>query len=261
MKKVVFSLVALLLSTLVMGQGKFEFEVTEHDFGTVTEGELATKVFAFKNVGDAPIVISNVKASCGCTTPEWPKEPVMPGETGQIKAVYNSKNRPGAFFKTITITSNATEPNAMLKIKGTVNSEAANQDSGTGMGIVAVTTKSLSQMNVKKSEISFGKLKVGQSFSHKFEFTNNGTQDLVIQGIKSDCNCVKHKVSAPSFKPGESGTIELTYSPSAEGKVEEKVTVMTNADKHNFDFLLLKGKVADKIVTQSMVKEEKTQGW
>lgn len=261
MKKLVLSIVAFWVCAVAFGQGKFEFKELEHDFGNVQEGELATKVFEFKNVGDAPIVISNVKASCGCTTPEWPKEPVMPGGTSHIKAVYNSKNRPGAFFKTITITSNASEPNKMLKIKGSVIRDAADQNSGTGQGVVAVTTKSLAQMNVDKTEVNFGKLKVGQSFSHKFEFTNGGTQNLVIQGVKSDCNCIKFKASAPSYKPGEKGYVELTYNPATEGKVEEKVTILTNADKHNFDHLVLKGKVSDKILKESVVKEEKTQGW
>merc|ERR1711916_399202 len=111
---------------------------------------------------------------------------------------------PGSFFKTITITSNSSEPTKMLKIKGQVIREAANENKGTGQGVIAVTTKSLAQLNVGKSEVNFGKLKVGQSFTHKFEFTNGGTQNLVVQGVKSDCNCVKFKASAPSYKPGES---------------------------------------------------------
>jgi len=261
MKKIVVSFLAFWVCTMALAQGKFEFKEVEFDFGNVQEGELATKVFEFKNVGDAPIVISNVKASCGCTTPEWPREPVMPGATSHIKAVYNSKNRPGAFFKTITITSNASEPNKMLKIKGTVIRDAANQNSGSGQGVVAVTTKSLAQMDVDKSEVNFGKLKVGQEFTHKFEFTNSGTQNLVIQGVKSACNCVKFKTSAPSYKPGEKGYIELTFNPTTEGNVEEKVTVLSNANKHNFENLILKGEVADKILKESVVKEEKAQGW
>jgi hypothetical protein len=94
--------------------------VKEHDFGNIQEGVQAEYVFAFKNTGNAPIVISDVRASCGCTTPEWTREPIMPGETGSIKAVYNSANRPGTFFKTITITSNASEPSYRLNIKGNV---------------------------------------------------------------------------------------------------------------------------------------------
>ncbi len=104
-----------------LAQGAFKFEKTEHNFGNIEEGVQATYTFNFKNIGDAPIVIANVKPSCGCTAPKWPKEPILPRETSSIKVVYNSKKRPGAFYKTITINSNAKEASKSLKIKGTVN--------------------------------------------------------------------------------------------------------------------------------------------
>jgi len=96
------------------------FEETNHDFGTVTEGELATHEFNFTNKGKEPLILTNVKASCGCTTPQWPREPILPGQKGVIKAIYNSKGRPGAFTKSITITSNAKTPTKVVYIKGKV---------------------------------------------------------------------------------------------------------------------------------------------
>jgi hypothetical protein len=102
-------------------KGVIKFEKELHDFGTIIEGEMATYEFTFTNNGDEPIIISNVSASCGCTTPSWTREPVMPGEKGSIKAVYNSQNRPGPFTKQITITSNATTATKVLTIKGVVN--------------------------------------------------------------------------------------------------------------------------------------------
>ncbi len=98
------------------------FPSESHDFGEVPEGEKYTHEFTFTNNGKEPLIISNVKASCGCTTPEWPKEPIMPGETSAITAVYNSKGRPGPFNKSITITSNAYKPTKRLFIKGKVTS-------------------------------------------------------------------------------------------------------------------------------------------
>ena len=68
---------------------------------------MAVHEFVFTNNGNQPLVLTAVKASCGCTTPSWTKEPVLPGQSGHIKASYNSKNRPGRFHKSITITSNA----------------------------------------------------------------------------------------------------------------------------------------------------------
>jgi len=106
--------------TISLAQGAFTFEETEYNFGDIKEGDLAEHIFSFKNSGNAPIVIDQVRASCGCTTPEWPKEPIMPGETSSIKAVFNSKGRPGNVYKTITITSNATETTKTLKLRGQV---------------------------------------------------------------------------------------------------------------------------------------------
>lgn len=98
----------------------FQFNEESYDFGEIPEGEKYTHEFTFVNIGKEPLIVKGVKASCGCTTPNWPKEPIMPGETGIITATYNSKGRPGNFNKAITITSNAVTPTKRLFIKGTV---------------------------------------------------------------------------------------------------------------------------------------------
>lgn len=89
-----------------------------HDFGTIPEGPKAEYEFSFVNKGSEPIVIQQVHASCGCTTPSYSKEPVKPGKKGTIKAVYNTQGRPTPFNKTITVVSNA--GTKVLVIKGTV---------------------------------------------------------------------------------------------------------------------------------------------
>lgn len=106
-------------------KGEMKFEKELHDFGTVIEGENATYEFVFTNTGKEPIIISNVAASCGCTTPSWTKEPVKPGQKGSIKAVYSSQNRPGPFNKQITVTSNAATSTKVLTIKGNVERQPA----------------------------------------------------------------------------------------------------------------------------------------
>ncbi len=95
-----------------------KFNEEEHSFGNVPEGPSVTTDFEFKNIGKEPIVLSNVQASCGCTTPAWTKEPVMPGKTGKISATYNTQGRPGPIMKTITVTSNV--GTKVLKITGSV---------------------------------------------------------------------------------------------------------------------------------------------
>lgn len=95
------------------------FASSEHDFGTVPQGTPVTYVFNFKNTGKEPLVLSAVNPSCGCTTPEWPKEPVAPGANAKITVTYNAANA-GTFTKTVTVVSNAATPTTILTIKGEV---------------------------------------------------------------------------------------------------------------------------------------------
>ena len=117
---VVFAFVAS-----VQAQGVLKFNKEVHDFGKVSEGPLATYSFEVTNTGTAPVVISNAAASCGCTTPEWSKDPIMPGAKSTIKVGYNTSGRPGAFTKTITVTSNAENATVILTIKGEVTAPSA----------------------------------------------------------------------------------------------------------------------------------------
>jgi len=98
---------------------KIEFKTLEIDYGTIEKGADGVRTFEFTNTGDAPLIISNVKSSCGCTVPEWPKTAIMPGDNGQIKVKYDT-NRVNPIRKTITVTSNAETPTIALKIKGEV---------------------------------------------------------------------------------------------------------------------------------------------
>lgn len=125
MKNVFLTILGVLaISFAASAQGKLEVNKVVHDFGKLSEGPVATYTFEVKNTGNAPIIMSNVQASCGCTTPEWKKEPIMPGAKSLIKVGYNTSGRPGAFNKTITITSNAENPREVLTIKGSVTPKA-----------------------------------------------------------------------------------------------------------------------------------------
>ena len=98
----------------------FEFTGEEHDFGTINEGDIVDHVFTFANNGDAPLIISSATASCGCTVPLWPKEPIPVGGTGEIKVQFNSRKKPGIQNKTVTITANTYPKISRLKIKANV---------------------------------------------------------------------------------------------------------------------------------------------
>lgn len=99
--------------------GVFEFEVETVDYGTIAHNSDGKRAFKFKNVGKSPIIISRAKGSCGCTVPTVPKRPIMPGETAEIGVKY-ATNRVGAFSKTITLYSNASEATKTIRIKGVV---------------------------------------------------------------------------------------------------------------------------------------------
>lgn len=104
------------------------FEKELHDFGTIEQGGNGTYEFKFVNKGKEPLIISNAQGSCGCTVPQWPKEPIKPGSSATIKVTYDTK-RVGAFTKTVTISSNAKTPSKVLTIKGTVNPAPAEETS------------------------------------------------------------------------------------------------------------------------------------
>ena len=106
---------------------KISFTEMEHQYGTIQKGSDGNCEFTFTNNGNEPLILQNVKASCGCTTPSYTQKPVMPGQTGTIKVHYNTNNV-GAFSKTVTVTSNAVDnPRVVLRIKGNVKQDAAQQ--------------------------------------------------------------------------------------------------------------------------------------
>ncbi len=107
-------------------KSEFKFDKEVHDFGSVGEGPSAAYEFKFTNTGNEPLILTNVVASCGCTTPKWSREPVQKGKSGSILVSYDTNGRPGPFNKAVTISSNAKTPVKVLYIKGTVEKKKAN---------------------------------------------------------------------------------------------------------------------------------------
>ncbi|WP_390886637.1 DUF1573 domain-containing protein [Lacinutrix neustonica] len=122
MKNLIAVLFIGLMSFSVSAQdkvAKIEFKETTIDYGTIEKGANGVRTFEFKNTGDAPLIISNVSSSCGCTVPKKPENPILPGMTGEIEVKYDTK-RVMPIRKTITVLSNAETPTVALKIKGEV---------------------------------------------------------------------------------------------------------------------------------------------
>jgi hypothetical protein len=96
------------------------FMAESHDFGTINEGEVVETEFKFTNTGEAPLIISAAQGSCGCTIPEYPKEPIAPGEEGRILVSFNSEGKPNQQSKTVTLTTNAVPSTKVLTITANV---------------------------------------------------------------------------------------------------------------------------------------------
>ncbi len=218
----------LFLSSGAMAQGVFQFELESFDFGSVEEGNKAEKTFTFKNTGNQPIILSKVRASCGCTTPNWTREPVMPGQNGKIEVSYNSAGRPGAFNKTITITSNATEATKVLKIRGNVVRDPANDP----------------KMTVERNVIALGKIKKGEAVTYKISFKNEGKKQLQVHNLTSTCSCVKLAGRATAGA-GETKELEIVITPTQLGAFEDNIIIYTNSRSQGTVSIKLQGKVVE----------------
>ena len=123
MKKIIvmtMMLFACISYAAAQQQAEIKFDKTSHNFGTFSEkNPVVTCVFTFTNIGDAPLVINQAVASCGCTVPEYTKDPVKPGEKGEIKVTYNGTGKfPGHFKKSITVRTNGAVEMTRLYIEG-----------------------------------------------------------------------------------------------------------------------------------------------
>ncbi|GIV39153.1 MAG: hypothetical protein KatS3mg033_0953 [Thermonema sp.] len=231
----------LLCSSAAWAQGKFSFNKEIHDFGNIDEGTVATYEFVFTNVGDQPIVLQSVSASCGCTTPYYTREPVLPGKKGVIKVSYNSLGRPGAFTKSVTIRSNASEPIKTLLIKGYVHPKTE-----------AKTNPDAPDLRFDKTVWQVGSLQQGQSAKGTFILRNNGKKTLEIYRVSTSCDCIEYTLGKKRIEPGETTAIEVLYTAKKAGKqVRDYIQLQTNDGKQTFHSLVI---MAD-VIGSSPVKE------
>ena len=233
-------------------QAVLQFETDNHDFGKVAEGTMATYEFKFKNTGNQPAIIANVQASCGCTTPDWTKTPVLPGKYGIIKAMYSSAGRPGVFNKTVTVTSNAAEPSKVLSIKGAVMTKDEIKPT-----LTAAQLAQSPHLVLSASSHDFGKMEMGQQPTARFTVRNTGKSELVLGTLTSGCYCVGYKTSPAPIAPGQSAVVELLYSQRQLGQVSDVVTITSN-DVSGDAKITLKATIVRDLSGNSMVKESGT---
>ena len=233
MKKILSVLTLALCATALMAQQPvITFAHTEYDFGKINEAEgRVSTVFEFKNEGMAPLVLSNVRASCGCTTPNWTREPIEPGQTGRITVTYNPNGRPGHFQKTITITSNATEPTTKVYIKGEVIPKPAKP--------IDEYTVKMGDLSLKAKSVNFGTVKKGQYVSHEIEYANRTDHVITVELFTRDEDkFLVSQVTLGAVKPNETGKIVLGFNSEAcklYGPIDFSALVVVDGKKINTD--------------------------
>jgi hypothetical protein len=218
--KKLFLLPALFSGSLLIAQPTMKFTEESFDFGEIIEGKLASHEFQVTNSGNQPLIMSNVQPSCGCTSPHWTKEPIMPGKSGIVKATYNSAGRPGVFNKSLTIISNTGTPK-ILHIKGTV----VKKDEKV---YTEEQKKNSAKIVLEKSSYNVGKLEVGQKGIARIKVSNKGIDPLEIDNVTSPCGCTTFSLSKGSVKAGESATLEISISPRQKGVFREEVNISSS---------------------------------
>ena len=184
---------------------KIIFNREVHDFGKVKEdGGTVSYKFEFSNSGGSPLVINDVKASCGCTTPEWTKKPVMPGKKGYVNVTFNPSNRPGNFNKSIVVRSNGVKAVTVLRIKGEVlpKKRTIEDRYPNKIGGLRLKSKHLPFVTVKHTTPKIDSLPIIN--------TSDGILKITFAGVP---DYLEIKTKPESLKPGEKGWIRAKMNP------------------------------------------------
>ena len=203
-----FTLLCTAIACHTMAQAVIEFGERRYDFGTIEEelGKVSCN-FEFKNTGNEPLVISNVRATCGCTVPEYTQEPILPGATGCIKVTFNPAGRPGKFSKSIYVHSNTDPERTILRILGeVVRSETTTQSAQYAYRIGDLALNAL--------HLSLSKIPKGHTTQGSIEIVNVGSTALTPHAL----NLPEHiqvDFTPDTLHKGERGILSVTYDPDA----------------------------------------------
>jgi len=188
------------------GKPKIVFDKTEHNYGTFKESDgIQTATFEFTNQGSSPLILNNVSASCGCTAPEWTRQPVPPGGKGVIKLAYNPANRPGAFSKTATVHSNAETPMVVLTISGRVEERERT--------IAELYPREIGELRAERNHISFPTIKQNEVKTEQLELVNDTDKPITV-GFRQLPPFIKATVQPQTIPAKGKGTLTVTYDAS-----------------------------------------------
>ncbi len=227
-KTILMSLLLLIGMGLFAQQAVITFKETEHNFGKIEEaGGKVSTVFEFKNEGMEPLVISNVRASCGCTTPKWTRTPIEPGQTGTITVTYNPSGRPGRFQKTVTITSNATTPSVKLIIKGEVLPKEAKP--------VDKYPVKMGALSIAKNNLTFGIVMDDTNKTQSIEYANLTTEPITVEVLVNENDkFLTPVVTLAQVAPKQTGKLTVTLDGNLckeYGTISRELYIMVNGKR------------------------------
>lgn len=239
MKIKLFNLFTIVLITAALfGQqsgANISFEKTLHDYGNINEEKgPADYKFIFTNTGNQPLLIKNVKPSCGCTTSDYTKQPIPPGAQGYVIARYDPKNRPGKFNKSITVTTNSVNSTTLLRISGEVIPKPKTIDDTYP---VAMSKISLS------NHIILGKVLNTEVKIVEVDFINNSTELVKVEFDKVP-EYVKIIATPSVLKPQQVGKITVEFDGTKVndyGQIFQKIIVKENGEINNKNRIRLNG--------------------
>jgi len=228
--RIIFLLVFLFTVVSLSAQSpQIGFVEETFDFGKIEEknGSVQHK-FVFTNTGDSPLVIQNVKASCGCTTPAWTKDPVPPGEKGFVTAKYNPKNRPGSFRKSLTVKSNAEPADKMIFIKGMVDAKPRTA--------ADMYRYKLGGLRFRYQTMNMGKVTTEIPLTRSFEVYNDSDENIAFLD-----NTLKPEHISVSFQPNilapkSKGKILISYNAKIKsdfGYVSDAIRIYTDESEES----------------------------
>lgn len=222
------SLVIIFLILVLSSEAQYsittlKFSDSQHDFGVFREeAGKQTYDFIITNTGNQPLVIQNVVASCGCTTPEWTKMPIGPGAKGRITAIYDPANRPGAFNKTLTVYTNTKPATTVLTIKGEVTPREKT--------IEELFTFAAGDIRFESNHLAFTSIKKTEIKTKEMQLINTGKVPVKV-GFDGLPVYLKLKAEPETLKPGEKGRVtgifDATKNPEW-GNVSSMVKIKLN---------------------------------
>ena len=196
------------------------------DKGSIPEGPDYKYIFRFRNTGDAALKILNVSTPCSCTSPDWSRKSIAPGDSGEVDITFHSNGRNGDFLKTCAVVTNMGEDKDLfITIKGVVISKGYD-------------------ISFTRNDIDMYSIPEGPDYKYYFPFKNTGNTPLKITDVKTPCSCTTPSWTKEPIQPGDSGHVTISYhSLGQTGPFRKTCTVQINNNHVAVEYLTIGGYV------------------